>query len=45
MSDKLFRRILTAVLIAGAVSTAVLVVYTFHLHEHCSVISYIANGG
>lgn len=45
MSDKLFRRIITAVLILGAVSTAVLVVYTFHLHEHCSIISYIANGG
>lgn len=45
MSDKLFRRILITVLIIGAVSTAVLVAYTYYLHEHCSIISYIANGG
>jgi len=45
MSDKLFRKILITVLIIGAVSTAVLVAYTFYLHEHCSIISYIANGG
>lgn len=45
MNDKLFRRILTIVLIIGALSTAVLVAYTFYLHEHCSIISYIANGG
>lgn len=45
MSDKLFQKILIIILIIGAVSTAVLVAYTFHLHEHCSIISYIANGG
>ena len=45
MSDKLFNKILITVLIIGAVSTAVLVAYTFYLHEHCSIISYIANGG
>lgn len=45
MSDKLFRRIIAVVLILGAVSTAVLVAYTFRLHEHCSIIAYIANGG
>ncbi|MCM1313984.1 MAG: hypothetical protein NC205_00015 [Prevotella sp.] len=45
MSDKLFKKILITVLIIGAVSTAVLVGYTFYLHEHCSIISYIANGG
>lgn len=45
MSDKLFKKILITVLIIGAVSTAVLVAYTFYLHEHCSIISYIANGG
>ncbi len=45
MNDKLFRRILITILIIGAVSTAVLVAYTFYLHEHCSIISYIANGG
>ncbi len=45
MSDKLFRKILIIILIIGAVSTAVLVAYTWNLHEHCSIISYIANGG
>lgn len=45
MSDKLFSRIVTAIIIIGAVSTAVLVAYTYYLHEHCSIISYIANGG
>lgn len=45
MSDKLFHRIVTAIIIIGAVSTAVLVAYTYYLHEHCSIISYIANGG
>ncbi|MDE6780337.1 MAG: hypothetical protein K2J40_02615 [Ruminococcus sp.] len=45
MSDKLFHKILIIILIIGAVSTAVLVGYTFYLHEHCSIISYIANGG
>ncbi|MDE5770064.1 MAG: hypothetical protein K2I06_00330 [Ruminococcus sp.] len=45
MSDKLFRSILIIILIIGAVSTAVLVAYTYYLHEHCSIISYIANGG
>ena len=45
MRDKLFRKILIIILITGAVSTGVLVAYTYHLHEHCSIISYIANGG
>ncbi|MDE6501698.1 MAG: hypothetical protein K2K02_04415 [Ruminococcus sp.] len=45
MSDKLFQKILITVLVIGAVSTAILVGYTFYLHEHCSIISYIANGG
>lgn len=45
MSDKLFQKILIIILTIGALSTAVLVAYTFYLHEHCSIISYIANGG
>ena len=45
MSDKLFQKILIIILIIGAISTVVLVAYTFYLHEHCSIISYIANGG
>ncbi len=45
MRDKLFRRILIIILIAGAVSTGMLVAYTYYLHEKCSIISYIANGG
>lgn len=45
MNEKLFRIVSIIILILGAVSTAVLVAYTFYLHEHCSIISYIANGG
>ena len=45
MSDKLFQKILMIILTIGAISTGVLVAYTFYLHEHCSIISYIANGG
>ncbi|MDE6834236.1 MAG: hypothetical protein K2J39_08365 [Ruminococcus sp.] len=45
MSDKLFQKILIIILIIGAISTGILVAYTFYLHEHCSIISYIANGG
>lgn len=45
MNDKLFEKILIIILIIGAISTGILVAYTFYLHEHCSIISYIANGG
>lgn len=45
MNDKLFQKILIIILIIGVLSTSVLVAYTFYLHENCSIISYIANGG
>lgn len=45
MNDKLFQKILIIILTIGALSTAFLVAYTFYLHENCSIISYIANGG
>lgn len=44
MSDRLFKGIIIAVTILGAVSVALLVGYTYYLHEDCSIISYIANG-
>ncbi|MBR4021201.1 MAG: hypothetical protein IKI94_01165 [Ruminococcus sp.] len=44
MSDKLFRRLLTAVTIIGCISTILLLVYTIYLYNDCSIISFIANG-
>ncbi|MDD7517072.1 hypothetical protein [Ruminococcus flavefaciens] len=44
MSDKTFRRIIALITVIGTLSTAALVVYTCHLHNECSVISYVANG-
>lgn len=44
MSEKLFRRIIFALLAIGLVSVIVLVCYTVYLYNNCSIISYIANG-
>ncbi len=44
MSDRLFKAIIAAVTILGMLSVVALVVYTYYLHEDCSIISYIANG-
>lgn len=44
MSERLFKTIIIAVTILGVLSVAVLVAYTYYLHEDCSIISYIANG-
>lgn len=44
MSDKVFRKIIFIVVILGIISLMGLIGYTFWLHEHCSIISYIANG-
>lgn len=44
MSEKLFRRLLIALLVLGIISTGVLVGVTAHYHEHCSIISFVANG-
>lgn len=44
MNDKLFKGIITAVLILGVLSIIALVAYTYYLQGNCSIISYIANG-
>ena len=43
MRDKTFYRLLVAVLIAGILSVAVLVLVTVFLAKDCSILSYIAN--
>lgn len=44
MSDKIFHRILTVVVVIGILSVAALICYTVYLYDNCSIISYIANG-
>ena len=41
MTDKTFRRLLTAVLIAGIVTTLALAVYTAAAYQHSSIIPFI----
>ncbi len=43
MKDKLFNRIIIAIMIIGMVTTAALVAYTVHLHQNVSIIAFIAN--
>ncbi len=43
MSEKLFKRLLIAVMAAGIISSAVLVGVTAYYHENCSIISFVAN--
>lgn len=43
MSDKLFCRIVTAICVLGVIATVALVVYTYQLHQSCSILSFIAN--
>ncbi len=43
MSDKLFRKILFALIVLCLVGTVVLVGYSLYLRTDCSIISYIAN--
>lgn len=43
MSDKKFYTILMIVLALGVISTVALTIYTAHLYNNCSIISYIAN--
>lgn len=42
MSDKLYRKLVALVLALGMLTTGALVAYTVYLHEHISIISYIA---
>lgn len=43
MKEKTFIKIMAAIVIAGILSTTALVVYTIHLRQNCSIITYIAN--
>lgn len=43
MSDKKYYAILMIVLALGVLSTIALTLYTAHLYNNCSIISYIAN--
>ncbi len=45
MKDQRFEKMKMAVLILGALSLLVITAYTVYLHDHCSIISYIANNG
>lgn len=43
--DNRFQRIQSLILILGTISFACLTILTIYLHDHCSIISYIANKG
>ncbi|MBR6760405.1 MAG: hypothetical protein IKM30_00030 [Oscillospiraceae bacterium] len=43
MKERVFRRIITAICIIGTLITIALVLYTYHLHETCSILTFIAN--
>ena len=43
MDEKKYNIILLVVLAVGIISTVALLIYTAYLHDHCSIISYIAN--
>lgn len=43
MDDKKYNIILLVIFFFGVLSTLVLLGYTAYLHDHCSIISYIAN--
>jgi hypothetical protein len=43
LSEKTFRRIVIAILLAGVISSLSLIAYTIHRHNHASIITYIGN--
>lgn len=45
MSDKAFKRIVTAIMVLGVISVIAITLYTVYLYTDCSIISYIANRG
>ncbi len=45
MSDKMYFFIISIISLLGVGSFIALAFYTKHLHEICSIISYIANRG
>ncbi len=44
MKERTFHRLLAAIIIIGAVTSLLLLIYTKHLYDNCSIISYIVNG-
>lgn len=44
MKERTFHRLLAAVIIAGIIISLLLLIYTKHLYDNCSIISYIAKG-
>ncbi len=43
MQEKVFRRIIAVICIIGTLTTIALVLYTYQLHETCSILTFIAN--
>ncbi len=43
MSDKLFYRVILLICAVGIAVTIGLVIYTCHLHDTCSILTFIAN--
>jgi len=45
MDNRRYYMIRNIILALGTVSFIALAIYTVYLHDHCSIISYIANKG
>jgi hypothetical protein len=45
MTEKLYRRLVALVLALGMLTTTALVAYTAYLHNHVSIITYVAKEG
>lgn len=45
MTDKIYRRLAALVLALGMLTTTALVAYTAYLHNHVSIITYVAKEG
>lgn len=45
MKDKAYRRLLYVVMAVGIIGTVAHAIYAIYLYQHCSIISFIANGG
>lgn len=43
MRKKTFIKIMITIAIIGVLSTGILIAYTIHLRQNCSIITYIAN--
>lgn len=43
MREKTFIKIMITIAIIGVLSTGILIAYTIHLRQNCSIITYIAN--